>query len=125
MNKPYGVDIYISRDIDLSDAKLAISEVLRLPVDNIWDGDAVAIGEMLDDGVPDSWAVFWKTGNIDFPIKFDIEAIDGRDPRLAIGDLRRALNGDIAIPDDSSENPYAMILFKENGTIEKTSMDEV
>jgi hypothetical protein len=124
MNKTHGVDIYISREVNLEDSKLAICEVLGIPASNIWDGDVVAVGEMLDDGVPDSWAVFWKTESIDFPIKFDVEAIDGRDHKLALGGLRRALNGDIAISDDASENPYAMILFKENGTIEKTFIEE-
>ena len=125
MTKAHGVDVYISKHINLADAKLAICEVLSIPAGNIWDGDAVAVGEMLDDGVPDSWAVFWRTGNNDFPIKFDIEAIDRRYLKLEVGNLRRALNGDIAIPDDSSENPYAMILFKENGTTEKTFIGEI
>lgn len=125
MTKAHGIDVYISRDVSLADAKLAIFEFLSIPAGNIWDGDAVSVGEMLDDGVPDSWAVFWKTGNIDFPIKFDIEAIDRRNLKFEVGNLRRALNCDIAIPDDSSENPYAMILFKENGTIEKTFIGEI
>ena len=125
MTKAHGVDVYISKDINLADAKLAIFEVLSIHANYIWDGDAVAVGEMLDDGVPDSWAVFWKTGNIDFPIKFDIEAIDRRNLKLEVGNLRRALSGDIAIPDDSSANPYAMILFKENGTIQKTFIGEI
>jgi hypothetical protein len=125
MNKAHGVDIYISRDVNLDDAKLAICEVLSIPASNIWDGDAVAVGDMLNEGVPDSWAVFWKTGNIDFPIKFDIEAIGRRYSELDVGNLRRALNGNIAIPDDLSENPYAVILFKENGTVQKTFIGEI
>ena len=44
------------KDINLADAKLAICEVLSIHANYIWDGDAVAVGEMLDDGVPDLWA---------------------------------------------------------------------
>lgn len=123
MKKTYGVDVFISDSIDIYNAKKAISKIMNIPDENFWDGDNNAIGDLLSLGVPKIWAVFWRTGNKSFPVKFDIEVIEGDDPKEKLPELRKELGGDIAIPDETTDNPYSIILFKDNGEHFQTFID--
>ena len=122
LKKPFGLDIYISNNVPIGIIKDSIVQVFGLSANNIWDGDAVVIGEMLEHGVPDAWAVLWATGDADFPVKVDIEVNEGDNPRLVLGELSRTLQSEIAIPDDESENPYALVVFMPDGTTKPSFM---
>lgn len=111
-----GIDILFSKDIETASAMAAVSAIMQVPLENVWNGEIDDIGDLISKTQVDAWAVYWATDYPDFPFKLDVyTVIDGELP-AKLPQLRRLLNGDIAVPDEASADPDQIILFGPDGT---------
>lgn len=110
-----GLDIFVSERMDFDTVKRAFCQVFGIAEHNIWDGETSSIGDMLEFHGPSSWAVFWMTDDAQFPVKVDVDGKFDTDPRDRLSDLQAGLRCDIAVQDERSINPYAIILFRDSG----------
>ena len=61
------------------------------------------------------WIAWYDTGIPDFPLKFDVTLLNGRDPLDLARSLGRRLNCPVAVPDEQGHDPDRFLLLESDG----------
>lgn len=110
-----GIDILLSKEVEMGSAFEAVSAIMMVPLENFWNGEIDDVGALISQTEVDAWVVYWATDYADFPIKFDVYTALVDDLTARLPQLRSLLNADIAVPDEASADPDQITLFGPDG----------
>lgn len=120
-----GIDILLSKGVDFESARLAVSTVMQVPLENFWNGDTDDVAERISATSHDAWVIYWATDYPDFPLKFDLYVVAADALLAKLPHVRMLLSADIAAPDDDGADPDQIILFGAGGVQQTAYLRDV